>query len=789
MKELNLGSLRARKARLGRVFNSVVFNILIVLGLLSFGIAALSHYLGYSPRVSFALLAVFILAVIVCAWYQMDLKSNPIKAGSVKLEDLLETRLLGSLKRNTAVDPFALWDTSLWQWQGRFIADHLLLNTEEVQELIKSDNLNVSAVWEKARDLTETRQTHIIDGATIVVAILLVSPALLKYLTSINLSESDVLEVLDWQVRLNKYLEDQKPYFGGIGRDWAAGFTPTLDSFGDNISKSIEAGRAGHYHTLSHSDVLDSIIHNLVQGKGGLALVGDTGTGKTSLVYALAQRLLEGRDESLKYYQIINLSASEILSSQKNNIERIVLTLLAEAVRAGNIIIFLDDARLFFGSGAGALDLGQILMPLLQGGPVKIITTFTPNDFQHLKSTNESLASALAVINISEPDPSTVLKILEDTALTIEQQSSNLVSYQATREAYRLSGQYSQDQSYPGKGIDLLQQAIPYASGGVMNAFSVQKALEITKGIKTSQADAPEADVLLHLEDNIHTRMINQERAVSAVASALRRGRAGVANPRRPLGSYLFLGPTGVGKTELARSLAATYFGSEHKMIRLDMSEYTQSSDVTRLLSTGDISAKSFINSVREQPFSVILLDEIEKAHTDVINLLLQMLDEGQLTDTSGKPVSFKNAIIITTSNAGSADIIARVGAGETLEGFEPILVAKLINDGLFRAELVNRFDEVVLFRPLSELELGQVATLMIGEVNKNLSKQNIQVKLTPGALSKVVQAGYDPKFGARPMRRAIENLVENPIADKILNGSAKAGDVITLDSSDINVQ
>jgi ATP-dependent Clp protease ATP-binding subunit ClpA len=281
--------------------------------------------------------------------------------------------------------------------------------------------------------------------------------------------------------------------------------------------------------------------------------------------------------------------------------------------------------------------------------------------------------------------------------------------------------------------------------------------------------------------------MINQVRAVKVVSSALRRGRAGVADPSRPIGSFLFLGPTGVGKTELARSLSALYFGDEHRMIRLDMSEYQQESDASRLLERGGSSSKSLILQIREQPFSVVLLDEVEKAHPNILNLLLQMLDEGQLTDQKGHATSFKNAIIIATSNAGSADIAERVGKGEQLESFERPLIEKLIHKGEFKAELINRFDETVLFRPLNKKELAEVAGLMLGKVNDELSKQNVAVELTNEAMQKVIEMGYDPEFGARPMRRALQKTVEDAVAKKLLAGEAKSGDTIKLDIKDLS--
>ena len=327
-----------------------------------------------------------------------------------------------------------------------------------------------------------------------------------------------------------------------------------------------------------------------------------------------------------------------------------------------------------------------------------------------------------------------------------------------------------------------------HAEKSVVTALSVQQAIEQTRGIKVTSAGQAEAEALLNLEDQIHRRMINQTHAVSVVANALRRARAGVTNPRRPIGSFLFLGPTGVGKTELAKAIATTYFGAESNLIRLDMSEYQQPDDVQRLLATGQAESSSLLLQVRQQPFSVVLLDEIEKAHPNILNLLLQLLDEGQLTDISGRAASFKDCIIIATSNAGAQTIRERIRKGESLESFSTQLTDELINNGQFKPELLNRFDDMVLFRPLNTDELGQVVRLMLGEVNKTLVNQNISLDLTDAAVAKIVEQGNDPRLGARPMRRTLQRAVEDTIAQKILRGETKPGDHVTLDVADLKL-
>lgn len=437
-------------------------------------------------------------------------------------------------------------------------------------------------------------------------------------------------------------------------------------------------------------------------------------------------------------------------------------------------------------NGPGSFDATQILLSIIQARSVPIILAMAPNDFQRLRTANQSLANLLTPVMLQELPEAGVMRVLEDTAVGLENRHHVLVAYEALKEAYRLSGRYNQDEAYPGKAIRLLEQSVPHSEHSVVTTRSVQQAIEQTRGVKVSGAAPAEADALLHLEDDIHRRMINQSHAVGVVANALRRARAGVTNPRRPIGSFLFMGPTGVGKTELAKAVAATYFGAESSMIRIDMSEYQQADDVQRLLATGQTENASLLMSVRQQPFSVVLLDEIEKAHPNILNLLLQMLDEGQLTDVSGRAASFKDCVIIATSNAGAQTIRERIAQGQSLESFSSELTDELIKSGQFKPELLNRFDEIVFFRPLDAGELAQVVQLMVNEVNTTLTNQNISIELTPAAIQKIVAEGNDPRLGARPMRRALQRIVENTLAQKILKGEAQPGDHIVLNDTDL---
>jgi ATP-dependent Clp protease ATP-binding subunit ClpC len=783
--ELDLKSTRAQKARLASKIGPTGFAILLIIGLtiVCFGFLLLLIHLNHFPYILMSLGLAFITAAI---WYHQDLLV--LTPTGKDLTNQCDATVLARLNEKTSQTPRSIWHDLSSQWQVAFMTHHFLLDTQTLEELISVQASDMQRIWAQAQQIKAATNSPLIEPYHIATAILLNTPGMQDVMTHLKLKISDIGEVTVWLSRLLESQRSEKPYFGGIGRDWANGFTPQLNQFGHNISLSIEAN-GGHYLSLTNSAGVQAIKSAFSQGAAAIALVGETGIGKTSHVHALAQLLLAEKDDRhLEHRQIIELNASYIISSSQQSgvLENIVNRLMHEAAHAGHIILFLDDAQLFFGNGVGSFDATQILLPILQSRAIQIIFAMTPHDYQNLKVHNSAFAALLTPVVLTEPDQPTIMHILEDTAVSLEAQHHVLISYAAIIEAVRLSGRYEQDEAYPGKAIRLVEQSLSHANSQIVTIDSVQQAIEQTHGVKVGSANQAEADALLHLEDDIHKRMINQSRAVEVVSNALRRSRAGVSNPKRPIGSFLFLGPTGVGKTELAKAIAATYFGAEANMIRLDMSEYQQAEDVSRLLSDGSNQTMGLILAVRQQPFSVVLLDEIEKSHPNILNLLLQLLDEGQLTDSSGRPVSFKDCIIIATSNAGAQEIRDHVSRGEDIESFESTIVDNLINSNQFKAELLNRFDEIVLFRPLNQTELLQVVGLMLSEINQTLAQQNIKVQLTQAAAEQIVTQGYDARLGARPMRRMLQRTVEDEVAKRILRGATQAGDTILLDIGDL---
>jgi ATP-dependent Clp protease ATP-binding subunit ClpC len=786
--EPNVSSIRARKARHARFLTKQSYRILLAFSgiLVVAGIGAYLAQWAHAPGLCIGLgLCCFVYAV----WWRGDLHPLPAKKTD-DITDRFSRSVLARLRPGTTLTPRLVWQAIGTHWQSTFISNRFLLGSSAIHDRLSNDPHDMQTVWQTARELADSNSSTTIEVGHVAGALLLTSPALANLLTEYKLQLADITAVVAWLTRGVALMKEDAPDFGGIGRDWAHGYTPTLDRFGYNISLGIER-QGSHFGWLIKSAGVRAMHSSFSQGASAIALIGPSGVGKTSHVYALAQELLqEKKDQNLEHRQIISLSAATIIASATlpGELERVVTGIVNEAAHAGHVILFLDDAQLFFTNGVGSFNADRILLPVIQSRAVQMIMAFTPYDYQSLRTTSPSFAGLLTPVMLQEPDEVATMHVLEDSAINLEHRHHVLITYDALKEAYRLSGRYEQDVAYPGRAITLLEQALTHGDHGVITATSVQRALEQGRGVKVSSATSVESNTLLNLEDKIHERMINQTHAVSVVANALRRARAGVANPRRPIGSFLFLGPTGVGKTELAKAISAVYFGNEAKMVRLDMSEYQRPEDVSRLLSDGRNESASLIMSVRQQPFGVVLLDEVEKAHPNILNLLLQLLDEGALTDASGRAASFKDCVIIATSNAGANTIRERIGRGEPLESFEESLIDELLVSNQFKPELLNRFDEIVLFRPLNQPELLQVVQLMMDDINRTLAPQNIAVALTQAAAIKIVETGYDPRLGARPMRRALQRAVEDTVAQKILRGEAQPGSSLTLDEGDLSL-
>lgn len=795
VKAVNPRAFRARAARYRQWFEGRRIWVWYVFLLLFSAVIAAGVLTGWPASILYSTGVVLLLIVQFLLWWWLYLREIPtvtsLNNDTINPNTQADYLLLRSVVKSST--PQELWSYLLPTWPAGFILNRLVVDSSEVTPRISNNAEDMQTTWTRAHQLSQRIGAESVTAGAMVSALVLNSQHSEQWLKENKLQPEDVVNVLDWQNRTDNILIKirQKRSFGGFARDWAAGYTPLLNRFGHNISADIEHGAYQHLYLQTHTESLEQILATMSQNtQNSVALIGKTGAGKTSLAYALAERLLDPSNHTLRYYKIFSIDSTAIVSEAKRsgNLEALLTRIIAEARQAGNVILFFDDAKSFFTEEAGATDMTNILAQVVSRDVTRILLALRPEDWQHLAATSPDIAAHIQQLQITEPEQVTVEKVLQDQSLAIEAEKGVRISYPAVKESYRLADRYMPDQAFPGKGITLLKSAAPYASYGWVLPETVQQAVEAMTGTKVATATSGERDVLLNLEDHLHQRMVNQSFAVQVVSDALRRARAGVRNQNRPVGSFLFLGPTGVGKTELSKSLAALYFGGEDRMVRLDMSEYNQSESTQRLLAPAGYPG-TFLTAMKTQPFSVVLLDEVEKASDEVLNLLLQMLDEGQLTDVNGRAVSFQDAIVITTSNAGADIIRSRIEAGENLEDFSQEFVNQLIDNQQFKPELINRFDEVVLFRPLDKSELLQIVQLLLQEVNQNLASEQVSVSLTETAAQAIVDNGYDPRLGARPMRRVMQRTVENVVSKRLLSGDLQPGDSLTLDAADLDIE
>lgn len=790
--EYRYDSERAQKARLALVFTPLL-RILLLIG----GVAAVA--LGMLLLVDSLLfgwlsIGLGVTLVLPLLWYRYDLSVlKPLSTGSI--DQRLDREVLAHLSKNPSPKDIATAATKATS--GQFFAARFGVAPNFVIDMSADVPTLSPEVWKKADEIMATHPDAVLDGGVLVAALVETQSNLKTLMPHLQLDEKDLTAGVGWYARLTQLINEQHApkRTGGIARDWSFGYTPLLSRFGINLSDRIARGGLLHVRLDSHQSSIGYLLDTFSQsGRQNVALVGPLGSGKSTIVHAFAEMLLAANSKipaNLKFRQVISLDASALLSvaQSRGELEGLVNQLLNEAYRAKNIILCLDDAQLFLEDAPGSVDLSSLLLPVLEGGALRIILTMDEQRWLQIAQRNPALVSAINRVAVAPAAQGETMLVLQDQLITTEFQRKVTYMYQALKEAYRLSERYTYDLSQPGKAVRLLETAAAYAEGGLVTARSVQQAVEQTHGVKVGAVseDGPERDKLLNLEGLIHERMINQKRAVSVVSDAIRRARAGVRNESRPIGTFLFLGPTGVGKTELAKSLAAVYFGGEDRIVRLDLNEFVRSEDVARLIADGAEDPHSLTASIMKQPFSVVLLDEIEKAHPQVLTTLLQLLDEGVLRDVRNREVSFRDAIIIATSNAGADRIRELIGQGVEIEPMEAQIVNELIDSNQFRPEFLNRFDEIVVFRPLTEEELVQVVGLIMASINKTLSHQKVSVELDEAASRKLASIGYDPRLGARPMRRVIQRKVESLIAKRMLSGEVQPGTKIVLTIDDVS--
>ena len=559
-----------------------------------------------------------------------------------------------------------------------------------------------------------------------------------------------------------------------MNRAWTARPTPTLDMFGTDFTDLARAGQAGFL--IGHQNEYNRLVDILSRpNKPNVILVGEAGIGKETVISHLAYMITKDKaPEQLFDKRLVALNISSLVSgADQAELQRRIAKIFEEIAFAQNIILYVPEIHnLSRTSGEFYLSAANIMLPLIISNDFPTIGTTYPGEFREYIKKDSVFMEAFEFITVEELSEEEATKLLVYSSLIFEAEWRIAISFSAVKTAVYLAKKYFHSKPLPSSADDLLKEALADAKRRGIKRLTKDEIVGIAErrtNIPIHQVGRTEASKLLNLEQVIHEDLIDQEEAVSAVSRALREYRSGLTRGGGPIAAFLFVGPTGVGKTELAKILTKTQFGSEEMMARLDMSEYQDKTSFFRLIGSPDGKVVGALTeAVLEKPYSLVLLDEFEKAHPDVLNLFLQVFDDGRLTDNLGRTVDFKNTIIIATSNAHSAFIKASLDEGKTIESISEEFKKKLVD--YFKPELLNRFSDIIIFKTLSMENIKEVVKLQIKKfASKLLEDQGIDLTFDDETLLKIAELGYDPVFGARPLRKVISQEIKGPLSEKIL--------------------
>lgn len=738
-----------------------------------------------------------------------------------------------------------------------------LIQDKEIVSLLKSFNLDPEKL---AKDIQEKSQPGYFEGQPMLSEstrnIFESAHAGSKKRDASFIAPEDILLALFDSVE-KEYLKTQGLEKEKIQKnlsknsEFALGRRSVLEKFGIDLTEQAKTGKLDPI--TGRDKEIERLVHILLRRtKNNPIIIGEAGVGKTAIVEGVAQQIVSGQvPQQLQGRKIIQLDLSSLIAgaSHRGEFEDRLRNVIKEVqVAEGKIILFIDEIHTVIGAGdsGGALDASNIIKPYLARGQLQLIGTTTTAEYRKYFEKDKAFQRRFQPVNVPEPEEEVAIKMLETLKPKYEKFHNVVFAPDALQAAVKLSKKYVGERFLPDKGVDLMDEAASEvklkvgkgeAQNNTVTQADIEKIVSSWTGIPITKLTEDESQKLLNLEDLIHKRLIDQEEAVAAVSEAVRRGRIGLASANRPIASFIFLGPTGVGKTELAKTLAEIMFGRDDATIRLDMSEYMEKHEVAKLIGAppgyvGYEEGGQLTEAVRNKPYSIVLLDEVEKAHPDVFNILLQLLEDGRLTDNKGNTISFKNTIIIATSNIGSSVIQKHLlekqkenkeetknsqsqsqpqqpsqaqqsssqqdapqnntshqkfqaqsqqndNKPKTKEEKDYQELTKILLEELhkfFKPELLNRFDELVLFKPLAREHMIKIARIGIGKTQKLLKEQGYNLEVTENALAQLAKDGYDPIYGARPLRRLIQSSVENPLAIHIISQKAQKGDTLLVD-------
>lgn len=668
-----------------------------------------------------------------------------------------------------------------------------LLGTDFFNRLNDSlTQLDIAILPEKAFFYADKYKTRYIEPEHLFLAVLSQSPRLDLLLSAFKLDFNQIESSVEWMVTLREdaakvhfwQTDYDVPIMGGVDKGRTGRVTPFLDAHSEDLTKSAEYGQVKK--PVGKDEVIEQIISLLgASGEKNVMIIGEPGSGKTTVVRGLALEIIKGTPyESLKYKRIVSLDMGLVAAGTRTigEVSEKISLLMKEIEGSRDIIIFIDEMHNFLmGDDSTLSGVFSVLETYASSGKFQIIGATSSANYRKYIEPASSFSRLFEVVEVAPASPEVSLEILKDEALYLERDYKITISFLALVATVDFCKKLIHERVFPDKAVDVLKRTCSSIKGkNFVTAEDVAQVISLMTHVPVSTVTTDESAKLLNIEEDMKKMVIGQDPAVVQIGSAIKRARVGIRNESKPIASFLFVGTTGVGKTQTAKALAKSYFGDEKAMIRLDMSEYQQQDSINRLLGAPDGSMPGYLtDQVRTKPFSLILLDEIEKAHPSILLTFLQVLDDGRLTDTLGRTVDFTNNIIIATSNVGTRsiqEIAQRDGVFEEMKS-----AAMHDVEDKFAPEFLNRFNGIIVFKPLSRGDVRRIADLILNRVRVMADAKGIKLVFSPELIDELASRGFDPQNGARPLTRVIEEFVETNLAERILRGEIVAGDEIVM--------
>jgi ATP-dependent Clp protease ATP-binding subunit ClpC len=634
-------------------------------------------------------------------------------------------------------------------------------------------------------------------------AITKIFPSIEKYLRENEINIHILREItaynneVFYKKQRTRYLNPNIPYYrkGGVAKQWIYGYTFILSHFSKDINEKVS--RSQDIFGIGHDEEVELLVASLGKLSNKNALfIGEAGVGKSSLILGLAQRINSGNVPSqLKDKRIIQLDINSLIATSKKekNLEELLIKAFRELEKAGNTILYIDEMQEIIPRKAeeSSHSIAGMILPYILDSKFPIVGTTNYSDYKKYFYSNESLRQSFTNIEVKEVRPKDTLTILESKIPSLEKNFQCFITFPALFAAVELSQRYITERKLPSSAVQTIEATCSWAQSNEIQKITaehVSKTVSMKTNISVGPIDQEESNKLIKLEENIKRRVVGQNEAIVALTESLRRARADVRDANKPIGVFLFVGPTGVGKTHLAKVVGEEYFGKDESIIRLDMSEYQEVKSIEKFLgSTSDSgfgqTSVSLVDRVKKNPYTVVLFDEIEKAHPNILDLFLQIFDEGRLTSTQGETVDFTHTIIACTSNIGSKMLLDSLGEDHSLwsEAKERVLLE--VRQSL-KPELINRFDRIIVFHPHDLNNLAKIAVLLLNQLAKRLADRDIIIKWSDQIPMLIANKSYEPALGARPMKRYIQDKIEGQLAKGMIEQEIKPGEEVEIKES-----